>query len=164
MNEAFNLCLRGPLNKYYTHNWFFLWRESHYCPFTLYRGEWIHSRWLETTLQSIVESNKLVGGTEAKVTIEILRPGYRANQAGYAVAQLANEIQKELNRRPFWIVPMARGATDAGLAPLSGNAAVVECLGLSGDGYHAQDEYIEIDSIAPCLYLITRLLTEFGKN
>ncbi|MDC1288107.1 glutamate carboxypeptidase [Gammaproteobacteria bacterium] len=119
---------------------------------------------LQEALQSIVESNKLVGGTQAKVTIEILRPGYRANPAGYAVAQLAQDIQKELNRRPFWIVPMARGATDAGYAALSGNAAVVESLGLSGHGYHAQDEYIEIDSIVPRLYLITRLLTELGKN
>ena len=31
-------------------------------------------------------------------------------------------------------------------------------------GYHARDEYIEIDSIVPRLYLMTRLLTEIGKN
>ena len=31
-------------------------------------------------------------------------------------------------------------------------------------GYDARDEYIDTDSIVPRLYLMTRLLTEFGKQ
>ena len=41
---------------------------------------------------------------------------------------------------------------------------VVESFGLAGFGYHARDEYIELDSIVPRLYLVTRLLTEIGKR
>ena len=46
----------------------------------------------------------------------------------------------------------------------SGKAVVVESFGLAGWGYHARDEYIEIDSIVPRLYLLTRLLIEVGKQ
>lgn len=119
---------------------------------------------LLAALQARVDANQLVPGTKTIVTVTILRPGYRATPGGYAVAELAQEIQRELDRRPLWLVPMAKGATDAGYAGRSGKAAVVESLGLSGAGTHARDEYIEIDSIAPRLYLVTRLLIELGKR
>lgn len=59
---------------------------------------------------------------------------------------------------------MTGGGTDAACAARSGKAGVVESFGLAGFGYHARDEYIEIDSIVPRLYLVTRLLTEIGKQ
>jgi glutamate carboxypeptidase len=37
-------------------------------------------------------------------------------------------------------------------------------FGFAGAGYHARDECIELDSIVPRLYLMTRLLTEIGNN
>jgi len=36
-------------------------------------------------------------------------------------------------------------------------------FGLAGSGYHARDEYIEIDSIAPRLYLMTRMLQTVAR-
>ena len=66
--------------------------------------------------------------------------------------------------RELALVPMTGGATDAAFAGRSGKAAVVESFGLAGFGYHARDEYIELDSIVPRLYLMTRLLTEIGKQ
>ena len=42
--------------------------------------------------------------------------------------------------------------------------AVSESLGLAGWGYHAKNEYIEIDSIVPRLYLSTRLLGELARE
>jgi di/tripeptidase len=56
------------------------------------------------------------------------------------------------------------GGTDAGFASGSGKAAVLESLGLAGWGFHARDEYIEIDSIVPRLYLTARLLQDLGKK
>nr|HRC87546.1 peptidase M20 [Thermoanaerobaculia bacterium] len=50
-----------------------------------------------------------------------------------------------------------------GFMARSGKAAVLESFGLAGWGFHARDEYIEIDSIVPRLYLLTRLLTELGR-
>ena len=37
-------------------------------------------------------------------------------------------------------------------------------MGLAGWGYHARNEYIEIDSIPPRLYLASRMLIELGKR
>jgi glutamate carboxypeptidase len=59
---------------------------------------------------------------------------------------------------------MVGGGTDAAFAGRNGKATVVESFGLAGWGYHAKDEYIEADSIVPRLYLMTRLLTEIGKQ
>ncbi len=41
---------------------------------------------------------------------------------------------------------------------------MLEGLGLAGWGYHAKNEYIEIDSIAPRLYLAARMLIELGAR
>jgi glutamate carboxypeptidase len=121
-------------------------------------------RTLQAALQAKVESAKLVPDTQTSVTVTIIRPGFRANDAGYAVANLAKRIYAEVHGGPFWIVPMAKGATDAGYASRSGKAAVVECFGLPGAGYHAKDEYIQIDAIPRHLYLMARLLMELGKQ
>jgi glutamate carboxypeptidase len=59
---------------------------------------------------------------------------------------------------------MTGGGTDAAYAARSGKATVVESFGLAGFGYHAKDEYIEVDSIVPRVYLATRLLMELGKQ
>ena len=62
------------------------------------------------------------------------------------------------------LIPGTGGGTDAGYASQSGKAVVLESFGLAGWGYHARDEYIEIDSIVPRMYLMTRMLTDLGKN
>jgi glutamate carboxypeptidase len=59
---------------------------------------------------------------------------------------------------------MTGGATDAAFAARSDKAAVIESMGLAGWGYHARDEYIEVDSIVPRLYLMARMLIELGKG
>lgn len=59
---------------------------------------------------------------------------------------------------------MTGGATDAGFASRSGKPVVLESFGLAGFGYHARDEYIELDSIVPRLYLMTRILQELGRR
>ena len=79
--------------------------------------------------------------------------------AGRALAQRAQAIYAELDDRPLLLVPVTGGATDAAFAGRSGPAAVVENFGLAGFGHHARDEYVELDSIVPRLYLTTRLLT-----
>jgi len=117
---------------------------------------------LNAALQAKVASSKLVPDTETTVKLVVGRPAFLANAAGKALAQRAQAIYKELDR-DLALIPMTGGATDAGFASRSGKAAVVESFGLAGYGYHARDEYIEIDSIVPRLYLATRLLTEIAK-
>jgi len=57
-----------------------------------------------------------------------------------------------------------RKVTRGAGANRSAKAVVVESFGLAGYGYHARDEYIDAGSIVPRLYLMTRMLTELGKQ
>ena len=69
-----------------------------------------------------------------------------------------------LDGRKLLLHPSTGGGTDAGYATQSGHAAVLESLGLPGWGYHARNEYIEIDAIVPRLYLSARMLQDLAKN
>ena len=118
---------------------------------------------LQAALQQMVNAKKLVPDTEATVTLLGGRPPYRGGAKAQALADIAKSIYGELDR-PLDIVPMTGGATDAAFAARSDKAAVIESFGLAGWGYHARDEYIEVDSIVPRLYLMTRMLVEIAKR
>jgi glutamate carboxypeptidase len=106
---------------------------------------------------------KLIPDTETTVTIEPGRPPFVATDRGRLLAKQGQEIYAEIGRT-LDIAEMTGGGTDAGFANRSGKAVVVESFGLAGYGYHARDEYIDSGSIAPRLYLMTRLLKELGKR
>jgi glutamate carboxypeptidase len=107
--------------------------------------------------------DKLIPDTETTVTIEVGRPPFVATDRGRLLAKEGQMIYAELGRT-LDIVDMTGGATDASFANRSGKAVVVESFGLAGYGYHARDEYIDAGSIAPRLYLMTRMLKELGKR
>ena len=119
---------------------------------------------LQAALQTKVNASTLVPDTVTTITMLIGRPSFVASDKGRALAIQAQAIYAELDGRSLHLVPISGGATDAGYAGRSGKATVVESFGLAGFGYHAKDEYIEVDSIVPRLYLMTRLLTEIGKQ
>lgn len=118
---------------------------------------------LNTALQAKLASSKLVPDTVTTAKLVVGRPSFLAGPRGKALAEQAQAIYKEIDR-DLALVPMTGGGTDAAFAARSGKAVVVESFGLAGWGYHARDEYIEIDSIVPRLYLVTRLLMELGKQ
>ncbi len=118
---------------------------------------------LDEALQAKVKSSRLIPDTESTVKVVLGRPAYLAGDKGRALAERAQAIYKEIDRE-LALNPMTGGGTDAAYAARSGKATVVESFGLAGFGYHAKDEYIEADSIVPRLYLVTRLLTEIGRN
>lgn len=129
-----------------------------------------------------VEENQLIPDTHAVVSLEILRPMFEAGERGRALAELAQSVYAELGdgdlskektremptanvvRRSLLLIPGTTGGTDAGFAASSGKAAVLEGMGLAGWGYHASNEYIEVDSIVPRLYLTTRMLETLGRD
>ena len=118
---------------------------------------------LRVALQEKVKASRLVPDTETTVTLEVGRPPFLANERARALATQAQAIYAELDGRELTLHPMTGGATDAGFASRSGKAVVLESFGLAGSGYHARDEYIEIDSIAPRLYLMTRMLQTVAR-
>lgn len=117
---------------------------------------------LDAALQAKIGSPPLIPDTETRVTVQTGRPAYLAGPKGRALAEKAKDIYRELGRE-LALIPMTGGGTDAAFAARSGKAAVLESFGLAGFGYHARDEYIEIDSIVPRLYLVTRLLMDVSK-
>ena len=119
---------------------------------------------LLAALKAKVAESKLVPDTVTTITMSVGRPPYAADDRAKELAKKAQAIYAELDGRKLVLVPGTGGGTDAGFASLSGKAVVLESFGLAGWGYHARDEYIEIDSIVPRLYLMTRMLTDLGRN
>jgi glutamate carboxypeptidase len=118
---------------------------------------------LEAALKAQVAQRR-VPDTDTTVALHIGRPPFAGDARTLALAKRAQAIYAELDNRPLQLVPGTGGGTDAGYASRSGKPAVLESLGLPGWGYHAKDEYIEIDAIVPRLYLSTRLLMDLGKD
>jgi glutamate carboxypeptidase len=107
---------------------------------------------------------KFVPDTKVSVRVEVRRPPFSRNPQSDRLATLANRIYEELGRsiKP---VPMRYG-TDAGFAyhPGSAKPAVLEGLGIVGGGLHTSDEWADLDSVAPRLYLTVRMLELLAKR
>ena len=113
---------------------------------------------------SRLAASTLVPGTTATVQVENRRPPFSRNPASDQLAALANTIYGELGKS---IAPVAmRYGTDAGFAYHAGSAkpAVLDGLGIVGDRLHSPDEWADLDSITPRLYLTVRLLETLGKT
>lgn len=116
---------------------------------------------IEATLNERIK-NKLIPDTF--VTIELIRgrpplnPTNQSREAAQLVQAIAKEIQWDLNV----LETATGGGTDAAYAALKNHAAVIESFGLQGFGAHSDDaEYVLISSIAPRLYITTRLIQSF---
>ncbi|KPC00911.1 Peptidase, M20/M25/M40 family [Pseudomonas syringae pv. maculicola] len=105
----------------------------------------------------------LVDGTEVTLRMEKGRPPLAKNPGSEQLAKTAQTLYAKIGRS---IEPIAmRFGTDAGYAyvPDSAKPAVLETMGMVGAGLHADDEYIELSSIAPRLYLTVALITQLSQ-
>ncbi|MEE4789025.1 M20/M25/M40 family metallo-hydrolase [Pseudomonas alliivorans] len=112
--------------------------------------------------QRIVQK-KLIEGTEVSVRLEKGRPPLAKNPGSEQLAKTAQTLYGKIGRN---IEPIAmRFGTDAGYAyvPGSEKPAVLETMGVVGAGLHADDEYIELSSIAPRLYLTVALIKQLSE-
>lgn len=119
---------------------------------------------VEKTLLEKVKNKKLAD-SQVAVKFEIRRPPLVVNDNSHKLAELAQKIYKdELGLNLKVSTTPTGGGTDAAFAGLKSKAAVIEGMGLSGDGAHSDTaEYILIDSIVPRLYLAARLIMEASK-
>lgn len=111
--------------------------------------------------QRIVQK-KLIDGTEVTLRLEKGRPPLAKNPGSDQLAKTAQALYGKIGRT---IEPIAmRFGTDAGYAYVPGSAkpAVLETMGVVGAGLHADDEYIELSSIAPRLYLTVALIQQLS--
>ena len=119
---------------------------------------------LASLLAGVLATGKRAPDTVVDCVLEVGRPPLVGGERTLALARRAQASHAELGGKPLSIHPISGGGTDAGFASRSGKAVVLESLGLPGWGYHAKDEYIDLDGIVPRLYLSTRLLMDLGRD
>ncbi|MFL9812057.1 M20/M25/M40 family metallo-hydrolase [Stutzerimonas sp. VN223-3] len=107
--------------------------------------------------QRIVK-DQLIEATTVELRIDKGRPPLAKNAGSAHLAETAKELYGEIGKN---IEPIAmRFGTDAGYAyvPDSDKPAVLETMGVVGAGLHSDEEYLELASIAPRLYLTVAMI------
>lgn len=106
---------------------------------------------------------QLVADTQVELVMEKGRPPLAKNDASTQLAQTSRQLYSKIDRQ---LQPIAmRFGTDAGYAyvPDSDKPAVLETLGVVGAGLHGDDEYMEIASVAPRLYLTVAMIRQLAQ-
>lgn len=113
--------------------------------------------------QRIIQEH-LIPDTEVTIELERGRPPLLSNESSLELAALAERIYQDIGRelRPITM----RFGTDAGYAYQAGgaNPAVLETLGVVGGRLHSPEEFAELSSVAPRLYLTTRMIVELSLS
>jgi glutamate carboxypeptidase len=108
---------------------------------------------------------QLIQDTTVEMTFERRRPPLEATPASRALAKHAQDIYAEIGNTLAVRDVAEGGGTDAAFAALRTKAAVIERFGLRGFGAHSNDaEYVELDSIEPRLYLLTRMIMDVAQG
>ena len=111
-----------------------------------------------------IVQKKLIPETEVSVKVENRRPPFSKNADSDHLAATADSIYKELGKS---IKPVSmRYGTDAGFAynPKTGKPIVLDGMGIVGDRIHSSDEWADLDSVVPRLYLTVRMMEAMGKG
>jgi glutamate carboxypeptidase len=106
-------------------------------------------------------TKKLIADTEVKTTLTRGMPPMPVNPGTEALAARAQAIYGELGLR--LTMEGSGGAADANYASGTG-AAALDGFGIVGGNIHTEDEYAELNSIAPRLYLLTRMMIDLSGN
>jgi glutamate carboxypeptidase len=120
---------------------------------------------IERAFREGVSRSHLVPETKVEATFERRRPPLEATDRSRALARKAQAVYAELGKE-LGVDESSKGAgTDAAFAALSGKPAVLENFGLQGFNYHSSEaEFVELDSIEPRLYLLTRMIMEASRE
>jgi len=103
----------------------------------------------------------MVPDTHVEVIVERRRPALTPTTASRALAAHATQVYAEIDRELGVVTEGTGGGTDAAIAALSTQAPVMEGLGPQGFGAHSDSaEYINIDSVGPRLYLLSRMIMD----
>lgn len=104
----------------------------------------------------------LIPDTEVEFSLERGRPPLPKNEATDKLAARAQQVYQDIDRDLDAVI--MRFGTDAGYAYVQDSAkpAVLETLGIVGAAIHSPDEFAELESVAPRLYLTTRLIMELS--
>ncbi len=105
-----------------------------------------------------------IADAQVEAGFERRRAPLVATDASRALARRAQAIYAELGLKLPVDESGNGGGTDAAFAAASGKPAVAESFGFAGFCYHSsEEEYVELGSIEPRLYLLTRLIMDASR-
>ena len=108
-----------------------------------------------------VVTNKLLPESQIKLTITRGRPPFPQNAATDALIEKAQVVYQEIGKT---LSVAGSGGGSDGNYTASVGTPTLDSLGFVGGGAHGVNEYMEIKSIAPRLYLLSRLLMDLGSG
>ena len=109
--------------------------------------------------------NQLIPDTKVEMTFERRRPPLELTEASRSLARHAQQVYAEIGQKLVVGDVAEGGGTDAAFAALKTKAPVIERFGLRGFGAHSNNaEYVDVDSIEPRLYLLTRMIMDVSKG
>ena len=108
-----------------------------------------------------VSANKLIPDTEVKASLVRGFPPMTKNSASDNLAALAQSIYSEIGRK--LTLEASGGAADASLSAGVGTPTL-DGFGIVGGNIHTPEEYAEVESVVPRLYLLARMIMEVGAG
>ena len=109
--------------------------------------------------------NTLIPDTTVEVRFEEYFPPLPVREQSMRAAEQARRIYGEIGLTLKVATESSGGGTDAAFAAMRTQAPVLEHFGLKNFGAHSNNaEYVEISSIEPRLYLLTRMVMESSSR
>lgn len=108
-----------------------------------------------------ISANKRIADTEVTTRLERGLPPMPQTAASDRLLAMAQGIYGELGRT--LTVEGSGGAADASIAAGAG-VPTLDGFGIVGGKLHTPEEYVELDSVTPRIYLLTRMLVELSKG
>lgn len=120
---------------------------------------------LEKAMQEQI-GKQLLPDSKVALKFEVRRPPLEANDTARKLAAHAQSIYEQELKLPMKVMDKATGGgTDAAFAALKAKGGVIEGFGLSGYGAHSNNaEYVQINTIAPRLYLAARMIQDLSRG
>ncbi|MGU3308924.1 M20/M25/M40 family metallo-hydrolase [Pseudomonas sp. M5A4_2d] len=108
-----------------------------------------------------VSANKLIPETEVKTSLLRGLPPMPQTPESDKLVAIAQGIYGELGRK--LTVEGSGGAADASLSAGVGTPTL-DGFGIVGGNIHTPEEYAEVESVAPRIYLLSRMIMELSKR
>jgi glutamate carboxypeptidase len=104
-------------------------------------------------------ATRRIPDADVRFRIDVARPAFKGDAKTDALVARAQSIYREIGLE-LNVIDNTGGGTDAGYAQAGGRAAVLESLGMPGMGFHAKQEWVDLNKVEPRLYLATRMIVE----
>lgn len=108
-----------------------------------------------------VSANKLIADTEVKTSLQRGLPPMPQTEQSAALVAMAQGIYGELGRK--LTIEGSGGAADSSLSAGVGTPTL-DGFGIVGGNIHTPEEYAEVDSVAPRIYLLARMIMELSAK